>query len=109
MVLRTILRYIANHPQLVERLSETWVIRRLAQLTAYSYIKAKEIGEDGVHKGVDKIRDSEILRSLEDQPQDESDRLSSFTRTFAKEIREGMDELSQKMEKEKDKDKDKDN
>ncbi|XP_070577953.1 protein NCBP2AS2 homolog [Ptychodera flava] len=103
MVLRVLLRYLASHPELVDRLSETWVIRRLAQLTAYSYFKAKEIGEDGVHKGVDKIRDSEILKRMEELPEDESDRMSSFSRTFAKELRGGMKELSDKIEKDREK------
>ncbi|XP_006823852.1 uncharacterized protein LOC102810336 [Saccoglossus kowalevskii] len=101
-------RYIASHPELVEKLSETWPIRRLAQLTAYSFFKAKELGEEGVQKGVEKIKDSEMLKQFEEMPPSEH-KMSTFFHTFAKELRGGMSELSDKIEKDKKQLEDKEN
>uniref|UniRef100_A0A1L8DCR1 Uncharacterized protein n=1 Tax=Nyssomyia neivai TaxID=330878 RepID=A0A1L8DCR1_9DIPT len=45
MVLRLLMRYLANNEQLVQRLSESYPIRRAAQLTLYAFYRSKMIVE----------------------------------------------------------------
>jgi hypothetical protein len=42
MAWRTLLRYLSNNEELIRRLSETYPIRRAAQLTAYLFSASKE-------------------------------------------------------------------
>ncbi|XP_078580465.1 protein NCBP2AS2-like [Branchiostoma floridae x Branchiostoma japonicum] len=84
MPLRTLLRFLANHPQVVERLSETYVIRRLAQLTAYVITRGKIRMEDEVAR---------LSKSSEGAVQ----KASSFKSTFMREIQEGMKEANKKI------------
>jgi mediator of RNA polymerase II transcription subunit 9 len=46
MVFRYLLNYFSNHPQLIERLSESYPMRRAAQLTVYVFHRSKSILED---------------------------------------------------------------
>ena len=38
-------RYLANNEQLIQRLSESYPMRRAAQLTSFFYHKGKDIGK----------------------------------------------------------------
>ncbi len=55
MVLQKLLQLLMAHPQfgprLVQRLSETWPIRRAARFTAYLYLRGKQGIEDNVKPG----------------------------------------------------------
>ncbi|XP_078661709.1 protein NCBP2AS2-like isoform X1 [Branchiostoma floridae x Branchiostoma belcheri] len=84
MPFRALLRFLANHPQVVERLSETYVIRRLAQLTAYAFTRGKIRMEDEVAR---------LSKSSEGAVQ----KASSFKSTFMREIQEGMKEANKKL------------
>ncbi|XP_059620113.1 protein NCBP2AS2 homolog [Phlebotomus argentipes] len=46
MVLRLLMRYLANNEQLIQRLSESYAIRRAAQLTLYAFQRSKMIAEE---------------------------------------------------------------
>jgi len=46
MVWKFILRYFANNEKLIERMSESYPIRRAAQLTIYLFHRSKAIMED---------------------------------------------------------------
>lgn len=50
MVLRYILRYLANNEQLINRIAESYPIRRAAQLTIYLFQRSKAIMEDPQNK-----------------------------------------------------------
>lgn len=45
MVLRFLLRYFANNEQLVQRLSESYPIRRAAQLLVAAFLRSKNVAE----------------------------------------------------------------
>ncbi|XP_071497920.1 protein NCBP2AS2 homolog [Diadema antillarum] len=92
MVLRAILRYFANHPQLVDSLAESRFMRRLAQITAYGINKANEMG----HEAIEKASESETLKKFADENHEPSGSFSSFGRTFAKELKEEVDKAQEK-------------
>lgn len=46
MVFRFLLRFFSNHPQLIDRLAESYPMRRAAQLTVYIFHRSKTILED---------------------------------------------------------------
>lgn len=93
MVLRTILRYLANHPQLVDTLAESRFMRRLAQITAYGVLKMQEKG----HEAIDKAAESETLRKISEQKVNSQDRIASFQRTFAKELQKEMKKFKEQV------------
>jgi len=45
MVLRFLLRYFANNEQLVQRLSESYPVRRAAQLLVAAFLRSKNAAE----------------------------------------------------------------
>lgn len=79
MVFRYLFNYFVNNPQLIEKLSESYPVRRAAQLTVYAYQKGRAIGEgalqDGLKRGVQKVE--------------------SFTETFKQELERGMKEVKE--------------
>ncbi|XP_054752078.1 uncharacterized protein LOC129257711 [Lytechinus pictus] len=95
MVLRAILKYLANHPQLVDSLAESRFMRRLAQMTAYGINKANEIG----HEALDKAAESETLKKMADETHEPQGDLSSFGKTFAKELKQEMDKAREDAKK----------
>lgn len=46
MPLRIILRYLANNEKLVEKLSDSYLMRRLAQMSVSVFYKAKSIAQE---------------------------------------------------------------
>jgi len=58
MVLNKLLSLLMAHPrvgpQVVQRLSETWPIRRAARFTAFLYFKGKHAIEEGIQKDIAK-------------------------------------------------------
>ncbi|XP_071825911.1 protein NCBP2AS2 homolog [Apostichopus japonicus] len=95
MVIRTILRYLANHPQLVDSLAESRFMRRLAQITAYGILKAQEKG----HEAVEKASESETIRRIAEQKDTSQNRIASFKRTFAVELQKEIKEFQEKIKK----------
>ncbi|XP_071941343.1 protein NCBP2AS2 homolog [Antedon mediterranea] len=92
-----ILRYLVHNEQLIEKLSESRVMRRVAQMTVYSMNKANEIG----HDAIEKVAESESIKKFsETEPQDDN-RISSFSRTFMKEMQEGLKEMNDDIQKKK--------
>lgn len=83
MVFRYLFNYFVNNPQLVEKISDSYPVRRAAQLTVYAYNKGKGVGEvtiqDGLKKG--------------------SQRIESFTERFKKELEYGMQEMNKQAKK----------
>ncbi|XP_060226195.1 protein NCBP2AS2 [Meriones unguiculatus] len=81
MIFRRLLAALLHNPQLVERLSESWPIRRAAQLTAFALLKLQLRGRDAARQ----------LRALADQPPGSlSRRAARFKDTFTQELRRGF-------------------
>lgn len=72
MVLRIILRYLANHEQLVQRLSESYPIRRAAQIAVSYFIKGRSIAqESGLDKRLTPEEFRKWIRLFSDKAQQE--------------------------------------
>jgi len=80
MVLRNIFNYLINNPQAIEKLAESYPIRRAAQLTLYAYKKGKSVGEE----------------FIQDNLQNGSQKLGSFSRRFQQEVEQGWKDAQQK-------------
>jgi len=85
MVLRNIFNYFINNPQAIDKLAESYPIRRAAQLTLYAYKKGKTVGEGIVQDGL----------------QNGSQKLGSFSRRFQQEIEQGWKDASSAQQKKK--------
>jgi hypothetical protein len=46
MVFRFLLRYLANNPKFIDKLSESYPMRRAAQLTVYLFQRSKSVLEE---------------------------------------------------------------
>ena len=84
MVLQRLISYfINNNPQLVEKLSETYPIRRAAQLTVYIYRKGRRLTEG----------------AMQDVTKQGSQRIEAFSARFSEELKKGWKEASEEMQK----------
>ncbi|XP_033127360.1 uncharacterized protein LOC117125085 [Anneissia japonica] len=90
-----LLRFLANNEQLIEKLSESRVMRRIAQMTAYSMNKAQEIG----HEAIEKAAESESIRKFSETESQDENKISTFSRTFMKEVQEGLKEMNEELKK----------
>lgn len=81
MPLRTLLRFLADE-HLIERLANSYPIRRLAQLTHYTYRRLTLYGNDALDKAV---KSNAAKQASESYPQAKG-RLVSFTRNFWRNI-----------------------
>lgn len=83
MVFRHIFNSLVNNHQLIEKLSESYPVRRAAQLTVYVYHKGKAVGEgalqDGLKQGAQKF--------------------DSFASKFKDELERGMKEVTKEAKK----------
>lgn len=61
MVLRFLLRYFANNEQLVQRLSESYPIRRAAQLLVAAFLRSKNVAEQ---RGISDLSPDKLRRIL---------------------------------------------
>jgi len=58
MVLRFLLRYLVNNEKLIDRIAESYPIRRAAQLTIYMFHRSKALMEDtGAKENAMKLKD----------------------------------------------------
>jgi len=60
MSLRRLLMQLLNNEEVIRRLSESYPIRRAAQLTAYFIHKGKEIGDEKMEK----LKESDMVNRL---------------------------------------------
>lgn len=77
MVFRYLFHYFANNPQLIEKLSDSYPVRRAARLTVYLYHKGKTVGEEVVQ---DKLKKG-------------GERFISFHGRFKEELKQGIKEI----------------
>ncbi|XP_031552902.1 uncharacterized protein LOC116290060 [Actinia tenebrosa] len=92
MPLRLLLRFL-NNQQVVEQLANTSIIRRFAQLTHYTYIRATVWGNQVLNKMAEST-----VKEPDQENQKDSGRLASFSRTFMENIQKEI-EASQKGKK----------
>ncbi|XP_055374185.1 protein NCBP2AS2 homolog [Condylostylus longicornis] len=83
MVLRLIFRYLANNEQLVQKLSESYLVRRAAQLTISLFYKSKNFAE--TYK-VDELSPK---------------RFKSFVESFKTNIKQEIDGAKEQLKKRK--------
>lgn len=79
MPLRAILRYLANNERLVQKIAESYPVRRAAQLTASAFFKSKE--------------------KLSDVDSGKVNRLMSLFRKFSQNIQEGIEDAKKQLKK----------
>jgi len=93
-MLRKLLGLLLAHPrvgpQLIQRLSETWPIRRAARFTAYIYLRGKLAVEDGLKKQVNQRNYG---------PSDKTISFTRFKENFKKEIEKGVEEAKEDLKK----------
>lgn len=97
MPLRAVLRYLLNNEQLIQKMAESYPIRRAAQLTAYLFHRGKELGEEGIEK----LRETEVTQRMQDEARQTGLRAAQFKQTFSKELQEGLKDLREKMKKDR--------
>ncbi|KAL8610828.1 hypothetical protein ACOMHN_056683 [Nucella lapillus] len=97
MPIRALLRYLMNNEQLIQKIAESYPIRRAAQLTAYMFHRGKELGEDGLEK----LRHSDMSKQVKDGASATQDKASKFASTFRKELDKGWEEMNERMKKDR--------
>lgn len=65
MVLRYLLNRLLNNSEVIDRLAESYPIRRAAQLTAYAFQRSKEAIESGATKRVGQFR-SDFMKEVKE-------------------------------------------
>ncbi|XP_076453211.1 protein NCBP2AS2 homolog [Babylonia areolata] len=95
MPLRAVLRYLLNNEQLIQKVAESYPVRRAAQLTAYMFHRGKELGEDGLEK----LKKSDLSHQIKDGASITQQKASRFASTFRTELGKGLEELDEKMKK----------
>ncbi|CAL8267961.1 unnamed protein product [Arctogadus glacialis] len=94
-----ILFSLLNNPRVIEKLAESRIIRRAAQITAYALTKAQIAGRDAS----DRILSSSAVRGEAGRtPGDTGEMGALFRRlreTFIKELKEGWRDASKQIKK----------
>jgi len=87
-MIRALLRYFANNEKLVERLSDSYLMRRAAQMAVSVFYRAKSIAEEAKEE---KLKDlgPEKLRSF----------LDKFQQNVKEEIEKAKGDLENKTKK----------
>lgn len=109
MVLRIILRYLANNEQLVHRLSESYPVRRAAQLVVGLFYRSKSlIDEHGLRELTpEKFRYVHTLKILSILKKKKYKIIflniffRSFIRSFKNNIREEIEDVKNELKKKK--------
>ncbi|XP_059139481.1 protein NCBP2AS2 homolog [Physella acuta] len=108
MPLRALLRHLLNNEQLIQKLADSYPIRRAAQLTAYLFHKGKLISEEKLEK----FKETDVVNRLQDEMkyssqkiQDKTNqslqRTNSFFNTFFKNLNEEWKKAEKKLEEQR--------
>uniref|UniRef100_A0A2H1VKW7 SFRICE_000835 n=1 Tax=Spodoptera frugiperda TaxID=7108 RepID=A0A2H1VKW7_SPOFR len=79
MPIRAILRYLANNEHLVQKLAESYPVRRAAQLAVSVFYRGKE--------------------KLSDVDPQQVNRIMSFLKKFSENLREGIQDAKKQLKK----------
>lgn len=72
MVIRLLLRYLANNERLVQRLSESYPIQKAARLAVYLFNRGKGIAEEQDLKGkLESVRIREFIKKFSSNVKEE--------------------------------------
>jgi len=83
MVLRWIARYLLNNENLIQKLSESYPIRRAAQWAVYWYTRGRMIGQNNKY--------------FKDESTNVTERFQSFKERFNNELRKEWKDKSQRQ------------
>lgn len=83
------MRYLANNEQIIEKLSQSSIMRRAAQMTVYLTLKSKSIGQSSLEN----LKTSASVKNLEDSTQQAITKFQSFAQRFADELKAGFEEM----------------
>ncbi|CAG5116640.1 unnamed protein product [Candidula unifasciata] len=108
MPIRALLRYLLNNEQLIQKIADSYPIRRAAQLTAYFIHKGKEIGEEKVEK----IKESDVINRLQNEALNSASKLQGkasstlektnrFVNTFSEALKQEWKKAEMKIEEQK--------
>ena len=94
MVLQKLIQLLFSHPsvgpKIIDKLADSWPIRRAAKLTAYFYLRGKHaIEEKAKEQGLNKMDQTDLKNIMKNDVQ-------KFARTFRDEIQKGLEEAKQK-------------
>lgn len=79
MPLRTLLKYLANNERLVQKIADSYPVRRAAQLAISIF-----------YRGKDKLSDIDPVKV---------NRIMSFIKKFSQNVREGIDDAKKQIKK----------
>jgi NhaP-type Na+/H+ and K+/H+ antiporter len=108
MVIRSLLRYLLNNEQLIQKIADSYPVRRAAQLTAYFIHKGKEIGDEKIEK----LKESDIIGRIQDEATTSAsklqqkanttlDRSNKFFNTFTETFKDEWKKAEMKIEEQK--------
>ena len=86
MVLRIIFRYLANNEYLVNKLSDSKLFRRTAQLTVYIYHRTK-------------AAKNQITWQLSSDPKQFSQQLNNIIKNFSNNLRKEIEKAKENLKK----------
>ncbi|CAL1547192.1 unnamed protein product [Lymnaea stagnalis] len=108
MPIRALLRYLLNNEQLIQKIADSYPIRRAAQLTAYFMHKGKEIGEEKLEQlketdALNRIRDEVKYSSqkVQEQGNRSLNRANSFFYLFFMNLSEEWKKAEKKLEEQR--------
>lgn len=87
-MIRALLRYFANNEKLVEKLSDSYVMRRIAQISVSMFYRAKSIAQEASEERI-KDMSPEKIRSF----------LDKFQKNVKEEIEKAKSDLESKARK----------
>ncbi|KAK3597071.1 hypothetical protein CHS0354_022077 [Potamilus streckersoni] len=86
MPLRALFRYLSNNEQIIQRIADSYPVRRAAQLAAYLVHRGKEAGLENFEK-------------LHESSQGKGRKLFSFLENFKKQVQDGMKQIEENNRK----------
>ena len=94
MVLQKLISLLFSHPsvgpKIIDKLADSWPIRRAAKLTAYFYLRGKDaIEQKAKEQGLNKIDQTDLKNIMKND-------LQKFARTFRDEFQKEMEEAKRK-------------
>ncbi|KAL5010686.1 hypothetical protein ScPMuIL_012991 [Solemya velum] len=94
MPLRILLRFLTQNEQLIQKLAESYPIRRAAQLTAFMFFRGKSLGQEG-------LKQLKEMESLQRVTSEATQRANSFKDTFSKEFKQEFQEVKRQLQNKK--------
>jgi len=91
MVLRYLIAKLLNSPQIIDRLADSYPIRRAAQLTVFALNKGKAAAKEAI--------EAEVTKKASNIQNEVTKKASNIQSTFVKELKEGFEKIAQENKK----------